>query len=245
MHNELIIYLSVPLIMYAQNVHNIIFATMKKTLLTLLILVGIVPVGVSQVPSGNFLFEGYQVATVYFDGYEVTEKVNFNFIDNQLYFIDAKDGEEKIVTNLDKVLQLETDGRTFLFDRDGPKEVICISPLLYVRYNVKTMKSGVAVAYDGVSHVSTSTQYRGHNPGDASNSFAKKEDREVVEVYNDYWLVKGKKKNKFSNFNQFQKLYSKQSPELKKFVKEKGIEFGDTKAVAALVQYAESLLPKN
>lgn len=215
---------------------------MKKTLLTLLFLAGIVSVGFCQAPTSNFLFEDYQVATVYFDGYEVEERVNYNFIDKNFYFLDAKDGKEKIATNLDKVHHFEVNGRTFIFEPDGLKEEICSSPLLYVKYNVKTMKSGVAVAYDGISHVSTSNQYRGYEPGEASNTFSKKGEREVVGFYNNYFLVKDEKMTKFSNLKQFLKLYSDESEKLEEFVREKEIDFEDPKDVVALVQYAESLL---
>lgn len=218
---------------------------MKKILFILFVCV--ISVSVAQTQESvddplGLLFENYEDAIVYLKGSTYTEeKVNFNFLENKMLFVDKADGLVKVLPSTDNILSVnvKNGNRRFIFDRDGLKEIISDSPEIYVQYNAKIRTKAQKGGY-GTSETSNITSYSDiRHQGQIS--VLKNLDREISSYYNYYWIVKDGKKKKFTDFKGFLKIYSKHKDILGKYIEENEINFEDTSAIVSLCQYAENL----
>ena len=75
---------------------------------------------ISQKENSDFLFDEYKEATIYFSSVSFTnEKVNYNTMDRELYYIDKSDGLIKIVMDMLSIRVIKIDNRTFLPSKSG------------------------------------------------------------------------------------------------------------------------------
>lgn len=214
---------------------------MKKILFTLLIWVAFSASASSQENSSEFLFDDYKDAIVYFKtNQQSNEKVNYNLLDEKLYFVDRQDNRIKIVSDVKQIALIKVDDRKFLLDDDGMREVVSSVPLIYVKYKAKIQKKPSKVAFGGTSQVSSTTEYAVLRDG-GSHAILKNDEMEVRSLYNEYWIEKDGKKKKFTQFKQFIKIYSKHKEQLEEYIKDNNVDFEDVEAIIELCRYAESL----
>ena len=214
---------------------------MKRTLLVLLSWMAFIPIVVSQENLSAFLFDEYKDAIVYFKGNRQSgEKVNYNMIDDKLYFVDKKDNQVKVVSGIENIVYIKVGERSFLIEEDGMKEVVSSEPLIYVQYKAKVQRKATKGAYGGTSKVSSASSYTELRDGGA-HALVKNYETEASSYYNYYWIEKNGKKRKFTDFKQFLKIYSKQKKDLEKYIDDKKISFEDVNAIIELCIYAENL----
>ena len=211
----------------------------RQLYLFLIFNIGFTFIAMSQEETG-FLFGEFKEATIHFSGgFQSIEKVNYNILDKELYFIDKNDGLIRIVTGMDRIRIVRIDNRNFIPVKTGMHEAFPTTPPIFVEYMPKVQKKGQQVGYGGTSQVaSTSTNNYLENQ---NFIFPQKKDYEATSFYNCYWIELNGKKKKFANFNQFLKIYPKHKSILDGRIKTDEIEFNDTQKVIDLCLYAESL----
>lgn len=211
--------------------HHILFLFLIGSLITLQ----------AQNEETGFLFEDYADATIYFKGGLASEeKVNYNLLNNTLYFIDKQDGEIKSVSGIENLISVRVGGRTFLVEKDGLTEVLPTKPVIYVQYKAKGRTKAATAAYGGTSETSSTKSYSELRDG-GSHARLKDLEFEISNLYNYYWIEKEEKKKKFTNFKQFLKIYPNHKNILESYIKEQNIDFEDVDAIVNLCLYAEKL----
>lgn len=134
--------------------------------ITILLSAFVVLVFAQSAHNAQFLFDEYQQARVYqSNGRYSNELVNFSFDENKLYFIDQKDGMQKMVSeNLD-IVSFWVDDRVFIPTAKGLKEILHDNGFrLFLHYNIKRQSTKSELLYGGnnaVASVSTYTDFRG------------------------------------------------------------------------------------
>ena len=193
----------------------------------------------SQQKRSEFLFKDYQEATIYFFGNFVSkEKVNYNVMARELYYIDRIDGEEKIVSNSEDIRIIKTDNRTFILVKGRLQEVLPTTPPIYVEYLPKVQTKAQNAGYGSTSHTSAITSY---SMGQQGVLVHESKELETTGFSNFYWIERSGDKKKFTNFNQFLKIYSKHKKVLDEHIKTNKIDFNDIEEIINLCLYAESL----
>lgn len=213
---------------------------MKKNMLTLLVLCLLPPLhGKAQDTRSNYLFKSYQPAVVYLGtGQYTRETINFNLLDNKLYFVDRKDNEKKIINGSIAIDSICVDNRTFLYDNEkGVREVINRNPTVCVQYKaVKKNKAAVA-GYGGTSETSNVTSYSEFR-SDGLQTMQDKE-VEIADLEPIYWILIKEKEKEFIDIKDLSKIYSKEKDKLIKYNEDKKINFRSPAEVVALCKYME------
>jgi hypothetical protein len=197
---------------------------------------------ISAIGQGNrnsFLFKKYQPAKVYLtNGLYTEEQVNFNLLENQLYFVDKRDGQMKIIDKSILVDSIRVGARKFLFDpKNGVREQISNNPLVYVRYNSKKKMKGVPAGYGGTSETAKVTSYSELRSD--GTEILKDLEFVVIEIDPIYWVVKDGKEKKFIDVETFIKIYPGKKDKLDQYNKDKHVNFKNTADVVALCLYAQ------
>ena len=202
--------------------------------------IGFALTAMSQSDGSGFIFDEFKDATIYLSGGSyTTEKVNYNIMSKQLYFLDQSDGYAKIISDMERIRIVKVDNRNFIPVREGLHEVLPTTPPIYVEYIPKVQKKGQQVGYGGTSQLtSTSSSTYLDN---LSFILPEKQTLEANSFYNCYWIELDGKKKKFANFKQFLKIYPKNKGELDEHIKANNIDFNDVQEIADLCLYAESL----
>ncbi len=190
----------------------------------------------------RFLFPGYQATKVIFkDGTIYNEKMNYNLLEDRLYFIDHKSGEEQVLTNPQDISVLNMNGRLFTFIKGHLVEVVNKAPMLYAKYEPVIKKDSHHGAYGMVSETTAIHSVGGVYVGDGKLVMMDNNDVHIRAVTSSYYVeIKGKIKQ-FSNVNQLKKLYPAHAGEIKKYMSDNHVDFADTDAMAKLVTYVASL----
>jgi len=212
----------------------------QKLCLSLIFTIGIVLTAFSQQEPSGFLFTEYQDAQVYVAGTFSNEKVNYNVMDKQLYYIDQRDGLVRIVDNMSRIRIIKMDNRNFIpVPSGGLQEALPTTPPIFVEYLPKVKRKGQQVGYGGTSEL-TSTN-ASHYLGREGYILPEKQDIVATSLYNCYWIEKNGKKKKFANFKQFVKIYPENKAILDEYIKMNNVEFNNSEEIVKLCLYAESL----
>jgi hypothetical protein len=134
--------------------------------ITILLSVFVVHVFAQSAHNAHFLFDEYQQSRVYqSNGRYSNELVNFSFEDNKLYFVDQKDGMQKVVSESLNIVSFWVDDRVFIPSAKGLKEILHDNGFrLYLYYNIRRQSSKNELLYGGnnaVAAVSTYSDFRG------------------------------------------------------------------------------------
>ena len=212
-----------------------------KFCLFLIIIFGIVMSATSQEETSGFLFREFQDAQVYVAGAYSDEKVNYNVMDKQLYYVDKRDGLVRIIDDLSRVRIIKINNRNFIpVSSGGLQEVFPTNPPIYVEYFPRVKRKSQSVGYGGTSEL-TSKSNNSLLFGRDGFAFPEKSDMEATSVYNCYWIEKNGKKKKFTNIKQFLKIYPENKTILDEYIKMKKIDFNDKEEIVKLCLYAENL----
>lgn len=189
----------------------------------------------------SFQFPKYSNATiVYKNGTSTQEKINYNFVEQSLYFVDKKDNQVKVVGNTDPIALIRVEERRYLIDADGLKEVVAEDPLIYVQMKAKTKTKAKTIGYGGSDGVAAVTTYSEFKAG-GQISILENKTYEVSSVYKIYWIVKNNKRKLITNFKQLQKLYPKNRTQVSNYIETKNLDFDNVAQFVDLIKYAESL----
>lgn len=189
----------------------------------------------------SFQFPKYSNATiVYKNGTSTQEKINYNFVEQSLYFVDKKDNQVKVVGNTDPIALIRVEERRYLIDADGLKEVVGEEPLVYVQLKAKTKAKPKTIGYGGSDGVAAVTTYSEFKAG-GQISILENKTYEVSSVYKVYWVVKNNKRKLITNFKQLQKLYPKNRAQISNYIETKNLDFDNATQFVDLIKYAESL----
>ncbi len=189
--------------------------------------------------SNGFLFKEYQLANVYLpNGQYTEEQVNFNLLENQLYFVDKRDGRMKIIDKSILVDSVRIGARKFLLDaKNGVREEISKNPLVYVRYNPRKKMRASQAGYGGTSETAKVTSYSMLRTD--GTEILKDLEFVVTEIDPVYWVVKDGKEKKFKDVETFIKIYPEKKDKLEQYYKEKNMDFKNTCDVVVLCAYAQ------
>lgn len=189
----------------------------------------------------SFQFPKYSNATiVYKNGTSTQEKINYNFAEQSLYFVDRKDNQIKVVSSAESIALIRMDDRRYLIDADGLKEVVAEDPLIYVQMKAKTKAKAKTIGYGGSDGVAAVTTYSEFKAG-GQISILENKTYEVSSVYKIYWVVKNNKRKLITNFKQLQKMYPKNKEQISNYIETKNVNFDNVTQFVDLVKYAESL----
>ncbi|MDR1723694.1 MAG: hypothetical protein LBR84_07130 [Tannerella sp.] len=211
-----------------------------RLLLPLILSLAAMPFAMAQQDetASAYLFPDFEDAVIYFsNGASSSEKVNYNLLDRCLYFIDRRDGELRIATQMDEIRVIRVGKRNFVPVRDGIHEVLPTTPPIYVEYQTRTKRKPQQVGY-GTSEVASVASYK--RMIDATVGIQDMQ-LQVTDLQNCYWIERNGKKKKFADFRQFLKLYPKHREALEKHIKDNAIDFNNADQVANLCLYAEGL----
>ena len=214
---------------------------LRRLYLLLIISIGFVMTTMSQqLDLSGFIFGEFEEATIYLAGGATTnEKVNYNTVDKELYYVDRSDGYVRIVTNMEQIRAVKVKDRTFVPVHRGIQEILPTTPSIYVEFLPNIQKKGQQVGYGGTSQL-TSTNVT-PSMGLGSYILPDKLDVEANGFFNCYWIEQNGKKKKFANFKQLMKIYPKHKVVLEDQISKNSIEFNDSKGVANLCLFAEEL----
>jgi hypothetical protein len=189
----------------------------------------------------SFQFPSYSNATIaYKNGSSTQEKINYNFAEQRLYFVDKKDNQIKVVSSTESIALIRMGDRKFLMDVDGLKEVVAEDPLIYVQMKAKTKAKAKTIGYGGSDGVASVTTYSEFKSG-GQISILENDAYEVSSVYKIYWIVKNNKRKLITNFKQLQKMYPKNKEQISNYIETKNVNFDNVTQFVDLVKYAESL----
>lgn len=188
-----------------------------------------------------FLLEQFEEAEVYFhDGTRYLEKINYNLITNQFYFIDKTSKAIQVVSNPQDIYMVKVKERCFYQEKGYAVEILPTSPPLFVQYKAHIRKEADKGAY-GTTSETTAVRTFGGFSFDGSRYDLNPESLIVGKRYQHYWLEKKGKRKSFKNFKQFLKLYPEHKEALKQFIEENDLDIDNVENVKALCIHAESL----
>ena len=189
----------------------------------------------------SFQFPNYSNATiVYKNGTSSQEKINYNFVEQCLYFVDKKDNQVKVIGNTAPIALIRMDDRRYLIDADGLKEVVGEEPLIYVQMKAKTKAKAKTIGYGGSDGVASVTTYSEFKSG-GQISILENDTYEISSVYKIYWIVKNNKRKLITNFKQLQKIYPKNKKQISNYIESQKPDFDNVAQFVDLIKYAESL----
>lgn len=195
-------------------------------------------------PSGiysQFLFNDYVDATIYYNnGLHTQEKINYNIIENNLYFIDKKDREKKIASQTNNISSVTIRDHQFVYHKAELKEYISGNPEIWIGYKFKGRLKAATIGYGGSATIASVNTYSSYQQGGQS-SVLQENEYEISSVFPYYWILREGKTCKIGSFKQLLKLYNKHSDILQHYIDERKVEFENIPKVVALIQYAESL----
>ncbi len=214
---------------------------MKKWITILLFLTIIYNV-YSQQNNANFLFPDYQKAIINFNwGAQSTEKINYNLVEEKLYFIDKSDSLIKIVSGIQSIASIQIQDKFYIIDTYGLKERVTTEPpFLYVQYKAATTSQPTTVAYGGSSNIASVSTYTDYRSG-GQQTILKNSGLQVSNISPVYWLEKNSRFYQFDNKKQFLKIYPAFKDKLKVYLSENKVDFGSVCDVKKLVEFAEAL----
>ena len=211
----------------------------RKIYLLLVFNIGFVLTVMSQQKGSDFLFKEYQEAELYFpNGSFSSEKINYNVIERELYYIDRNDGDEKIVLNAENIRVIKIDKRNFILVKRRLREVLPTTPSIYIEYLPKVQNKAQNAGYGSTSQTSSISSY---SMGQQGVLIPIGKESETTGFNNCYWIEKNGDKKKFINFKQFLKIYPKHNKVLYGHIKTSDIDFNNIEEIVNLCLYAESL----
>lgn len=206
------------------------------TVYTLLVLTSF-----SQATYGQFLFNEFSDATIYYNnGLHTQEKINYNLVESSLYFIDKKDNEKKIASQTGNISSIKIADREYVFHQNELKEYYGGTPDIWVKFKFKGRLKAPTVGYGGSGDIASVNTYTNFQEGGQYSSL-KKNEFEMTSILHCYWIQKERKIYKIDSFKQLLKLYNPCSDILQHYINDKKTDFEDVAAVVALIRYAESL----
>lgn len=190
----------------------------------------------------SFLFPEYQKAEViYSNGLQSNESVNYNLIDEKLYFIDKSDNRIKVVSDIHSIDAIRIDERTYFLNENGLRELILSEPVEFcVQSKAQHHIVNSTVGYGGTSSVASVSTYTNYRAG-GQQTIIKQPDIQVSATYNCYWIGRGRVLYKFIDRKQFVRIYGKYKQKLNEYIDNKKLDFNSILQVTDLVKYAESL----
>lgn len=216
---------------------------MKHSLILLICMFSSIFFSYAQNENSAYLFDEFKDATIFLKGNAQTqEKMNYDLLLNEFLFIDRSTGDVKQVMNIDDIIVVRMDNRSFYKEKDGVIEVISLNKdlTLYVQYRIKSKTQAPTGAYGGRTETSSVTSYSGMY---LNNNHVDFDPKKVIPAgrYNIYWIEKDDKKKAFKTFKQFVKIYSKHKDRLENYIQEHNIRFEDVGKIKELCIYADSL----
>lgn len=189
----------------------------------------------------GFLFNQFKEGVVYYrDGRQFGVPLNYNLITRQFVFIDKKDdNQKKEFSEVNMIVAIEVEGRSFLSPVEGATEIIQAEPPFYVSYE-GSIRREKTVAYGGKTQTASVDSYS-QTLGVGRGGSAEDIQKSVASVNKEYQIKIGKKNKRFSTEKQFLKLFPEQKKTLTHYLEEKQVDFDNITQVLALYNYACSL----
>jgi hypothetical protein len=194
----------------------------------------------------QYLFPEFQNSRVGFkDRTSTTAQINYSLVSNLFVFIDKADNDLiKELINTEEIGYILIGSRTFQIGPQGEAIEVVQSqnPIILARYTGKAIDRGQESGYGGRSQTAAIKSVSSMQTGGRVYSL-KGDDRWIVSgVDKEYRVEREGKMKKFSNLNQFLKLYPKQNKvAIEKFASGNSIDFDSVEQVIELCNYAESL----
>lgn len=209
-------------------------------LLSVFLYLGVCTVNAQMVDKDIYMFDDFKDGVVNFvDGRNAKEKLNFNFFYNKLCFLDAATDMIMIARGVERITNIEIDGRLFVIDGKKLIEILSHEPFIQVQHR-KSVRKASKAAYGGLSETSSTDSYVPINDAWRRNEYnisdLKIGNREYL-----YTMVKDKKEYQFRNAKQIQKIYPAHQDKIKKYIKENSIKFSNVERVMELIEYTEGL----
>lgn len=212
---------------------------MKKNSIVFL-LWGLAALAMAQGARNSFLFKQYQSAKVFLaSGSYTQEKINFNLVENQLYFQDKRDGMAKIIDKSIVVDSILIGTRKFLFAaKNGLREVVCKKPTICIKYKAKKRTKASEAAYGGTSETSKVTTYSQLRTD--GTQILKESEFIVTEIDPVYWIEKDGKEREFTDLKSLAKIYPDKKEMLTRYDQDRKVNFKNIEEVIAICQYVQN-----
>jgi hypothetical protein len=192
-----------------------------------------------QENKSSFLFREYLPSIVYLSNGKYTEeRINFNLLDDQLYFIDKGDGQVRIINKLIAIDSIKIGARKFLLDnKNGVRELVCMNPVVYVKYKPRRRIKPSTAGFGGTSETSSVTSYSQLRSD--GTQILKNPEFVVTEIDPIYWVVRGGEEKKFSDIESLIKIYPERKDKVEQYNKDKNVNMKNIADVTALCHYAQ------
>lgn len=213
----------------------------RLTFLLLMTLIGISGL-TAQIDSTQFLFKKFQDATVYYkDGRLFGVQMNYNLVAGCFLFIDVHDNNEmKRFAEPKLVGSIKIGDRIFLPTDNGATEILQANPAIHVEYKGTIREEDKRSGYGGRSATSAIQTYSSIQSGGVMHGLDT-EKNILTDIYKIYYVEKKGKKARFITEKQFLKIFSAKKEELKRYIRDKGIDFDSTIQVTELCNHALNL----
>lgn len=213
------------------------------SLLLLLLLINTTAMTAQTAKSGEFLFEGFQDAYVYYkDGKIYNVDINYSLLDKRYYFYN-KNQPDQIETfgDIQPIASIKIGERYFRVGRKGEAiEVLQFEPFIGVEYRGQLREAPKNVGYGGTSETSAVNSVSSIQSGGVTHRL--NSGGYILHDMSYYYQVEINGKNKsFQNRKQFLKLFAKQEAQITQYIEEKAVSFDKPEEVLKLCNYALSL----
>lgn len=195
---------------------------------------------VSDMP--QLLFPGFSEATVIFkDGRTRKMQMNYNMASGRMVF--SESGNILDLQTPELIDTVVMNGSRFVKSGSRFYELLLKAPVsLFLDHKGEIVPAGKPAGYGGTSQVSATTVMSGMSSGSAYYNL-KLPAQYVVKTEKVYVLKdKDGSLSNFSTSRQFLKLFPDLETQLQDFIKSNRIRFDDSKGVARLAEYYNSLL---
>ncbi|MFA6768494.1 MAG: hypothetical protein WCR86_08760 [Parabacteroides sp.] len=200
-----------------------------------------------QEKQNRYFFKDFQPMTVYYkDGRTFIVAGNYDLMDGSFVFIDKQDNNRlKWFGEQDQIGCVRTATRTFQATRFGLTEILRPDPELLVVYKPKIFEGKKDIGYGvkvSAGAVRTYNSVLDYGKGGTSVHPLDTSEQEWVGSMDKVYKIKIKGVEKsFETIKHFQKLYPKQKNQINKYLAEHPVNFKETKQVAGLFIYADSI----
>lgn len=214
---------------------------MRKNKWTMSVLTILFLTTLSPAIHAQLLFKDFVDAKIFYNNGSYTqEKINYDIVESNLYFIDKRDNEKKVASQTGNISIIKVADRQYVFRQNELTEYYDGTPGIWVGFKFKGRIKAATVGFGGSGNIASVNTYSNFQEGGHS-AMLKETEYEVSSVFHYYSVFKNKKICKVESFKQLLKLYKPYSDILQHYINDKKTDFEDVSAIVALIRYAESL----
>lgn len=191
----------------------------------------------------KYAFKEFTDGTVIYKDGKAAGKLNYNYLNNEMQFIEPQTSRMQAVANVDNITMIIIDNRRFVPSGNKSEFIELItegSNMLGVKRKINIKNYGTSGPYGSNSYSSLD----GENNFMVNSSQTKTTSSSVKKIFDEtlYYLVAGDEKNLIKGVKTFTKSYGKDNADkIKKYAEDNNINFNKEEDLIKMIQYCEAL----